>query len=264
MTEERTAIVTGGSSGIGAAAAILLAKTGVRVCLTYGGNTEGAAATVAACKDAGGDAFAFQGDVSDDAVCRDTAAQVVDRWGRIDILLNNAGMTKPADARDLEALTADDFARVYAINTIGVYQMIRACEAPLKASGQGTIVITSSIAGTDGIGSSLAYIASKGAVNSLTKALARSLAPEIRVNAVCPGFVDSAWWAKTMPEAKIEKARAASRAMSLLNRTASSEDVAEAALFFALGARSITGQLLVIDNGMTMNLGQPLPLKKDE
>ncbi|MEM9139014.1 MAG: SDR family oxidoreductase [Pseudomonadota bacterium] len=262
MIEQRTAIVTGGSSGIGAAAAKMLAQGGVRVCVTYGGNSAGAEETVAACLAAGADAFAIQGDVSDDAVCRDTAAQVMDRWGRIDVLLNNAGMTKPADARDLEALTADDFARLYAVNTIGVYQMIRACEAPLKASGQGSIVITSSIAGTDGVGSSLAYIASKGAVNSLTKALARSLAPTIRINAVCPGFVDSAWWAKTMDEAKIEKARASSRAMALLGRTASSEEVAEAVLFFALGARSITGQLLVVDNGMTLNLGQPLPVAK--
>ena len=256
--EERVAIVTGASSGIGAATARMLASAGVRVAANYAGNAEGAAAVVAACQEAGAEAIALQGDVSQDAVCRQIVNEVLDRWGRVDILVNNAGTTKSADQRDLDALDAADFERIYGVNLIGTYQMIRAALPALKKAEAASVINTSSVAGLSGVGSSIAYAASKGALNTLTLSLARSLAPEVRVNAVCPGFVDSEWWAKQHDEETIERLRARARSITPLRRVVSSEDVAEAIMLFALGGRSITGQMLTIDNGMLLNLGQPL------
>lgn len=255
---DRVAIVTGASSGIGAATARMLAEKGVAVLVNYGGNTAGAEATVAACTAAGGEAMAVQGDVADDTVCRGLVEAALERWGRLDILVNNAGVTRSADQNDLSALDAADFQRLYGVNVIGVYQMVRAAQSALSESGAGSVVNTSSIAGLTGLGSSMAYAASKGALNTMTQSLARSLAPKVRVNGVCPGFVDSEWWAKQHDEATIEKLRARARSTTLLQRVVTSEDVAEAILLFALAGRSITGQLLTVDNGLTLNMGQPL------
>ena len=257
-SENRVAIITGASSGIGAASAKMLAQAGVKVAANYAGNAEGAAGVVKECEVAGSEAIAIQGDVSQDHVCRQIVNETLDRWGRVDILINNAGTTKSADQRDLDALDAADFERIYGVNTIGTYQMVRATLPALKAHGNGSVINTSSIAGLSGIGSSMAYAASKGALNTMTLSLARSLAPEIRVNAVCPGFVDSEWWAKQHDEETIEKLRERARRTTPLRRVVSSEDVAEAIMLFALGGRSITGQLLTIDNGMLLNIGQPL------
>lgn len=258
MSEQRVAIITGGSSGIGAATALRFAQAGLKVCVNYAGNADGAAAVVAACHAAGAEAFAIQGDVSQDETCRKIVQAALDKWGRLDVLVNNAGTTKSADMSDLDALSDADFQRIYGVNTIGVYQMVRAAAAPLKASGQGSIVNTSSIAGLTGLGSCMAYAASKGALNAMTLSLARSLAPQIRVNAVCPGFVDSEWWAKQHDAETIENLRARARATTPLNRLVSSDDVAEAICLFGLNGHSITGQLLVIDNGMLLAIGQPL------
>ena len=258
MAEERVAIITGASSGIGAAAAKMMAERGVRVTVNYAGNTAGAEAVIQACQAAGSEALLIQGDVSDDATCRSIVQQTVDKWGRLDVLVNNAGTTKSADQKNLDALNADDFHRIYGVNTVGTYQMVRAAAPHLKASGEGSVVNTSSIAGITGLGSSMAYAASKAAINTMTYSLARSLAPEVRVNAICPGFVDSEWWAKQHDEATIEKLRKGAAASTLLGRGASSEEVAEVLVFYALGARSVTGQLIVVDNGTSINIGTPL------
>lgn len=255
--EQMTAIVTGASSGIGSASARAFALRGVNVLINYAGNSEGAEATAAACRDAGVDAMVMQGDVSSDEVCQAIAAAALERWGRVDVLVNNAGTTKSADPKDLSQLSAEDFERIYRVNVIGCYQMTRAAAAALKARG-GSIVNTSSIAGITGMGSSIAYAASKGAMNAMTLALARSLAPEVRVNAVCPGFVDSEWWNKQHDPETIEKLRDRARSVTLLGQVVTSEDVAEAVLHFALGARSTTGQLHVVDNGLSLNIGQPV------
>lgn len=255
--EERVAIVTGGSSGIGAATALALAERGVRVALTYVGNRDGAEQAAAACEAAGAEAAALQGDVSSDEDCQKVVRQAMVRWGRVDVLVNNAGTTKIANPADLSALSAEDFHRIYGVNVVGTYQMTRAAEDALRASGVGSVVNTSSIAGVAGLGSSMAYAASKGALNTMTLSLARSLAPDVRVNAVCPGYVASEWW-DSLEDQTIEKMRTRSTNAALLRRVSTSEDVAETVVFFALGARSVTGQLLVADNGMTLNIGTPL------
>ncbi len=255
--EERVAIVTGGSSGIGAATALMLAERGVRVALTYVGNKEGAEETAAACEAKGVEAAALQGDVSSDDDCIKVVRQAIARWGRVDVLVNNAGTTKVASMSDLSALSAEDFHRIYGVNVVGTYQMTRAAEDALRASDAGSVINTSSIAGLAGMGSSMAYAASKGALNTMTLSLARTLAPDVRVNAVCPGYVASEWW-DSLADETIGKMKARSTSAALLQRVSSSEDVAEVILFLALGARSMTGQMLTADNGMTLNIGQPL------
>jgi 3-oxoacyl-[acyl-carrier protein] reductase len=148
----------------------------------------------------------------------------------------------------------DTFSRIYAVNTVGAFQMVRACAPHLKAQ-KGSVVNVSSIAGTLGIGSSVPYIASKGALNSMTLYLARALAPDIRVNAVCPGLITTRWFVDGLGQAGFEKVKAMDQSMAHLERVSSPEDVAEAIVWLTTGARTITGELLSIDSGV--HLGGP-------
>src|SRR5262249_16006233 len=192
MGDRPVFIVTGSSSGVGAATALLLARQGAGVAINFSRDPSPAEKVAQACIDAGGDAFAIRADVADDPDCRRMAAAVLERWGRIDGLVNNAGTTRFASMRDLDALSAEDFHRIYSVNLIGPYQMVRACEKALRAA-RGAVVNVSSIRGSMGSGSCSAYACSKGALNALTVALARSLAPEIRVNGVLPGLIETRW-----------------------------------------------------------------------
>ena len=257
--EDRVAIVTGASSGIGAAAARMLAEAGVRTVLTYAGNADGAEAAAADCRAAGAEALTIQADAGSDADCLAVAEAARTAWGRIDILINNGGTTVSAPMDRLDALSAEDFQSLYQVNVVGAFQMVRACETELRASEQGSVIMTSSVSSiAAGVGSSMAYTASKGAMNTLTLQLARALAPAVRVNAVLPGFVDSAWWARRHQADEIEKMRQGAARRAVLRRYSPPEEIAEAMMLFALGGRSITGQLLVVDNGMSLNIGQPL------
>ena len=196
-----------------------------------------------------------QADVGLDADCRKLAAAAMEAWGRIDILVNNAGTTKFAAHSDLDALSADDFAGIYATNVIGPFQMVRACAPALKAGGAGAIVNVSSIAGIAGVGSSIAYAASKGALNTLTLSLARTLAPEIRVNAVCPGYVATPWFSKRFGEEAAGRITEQQAAAVPLKRAASADDVAGTVLFLAgPESRHITGEFIVIDGGMHLDI----------
>src|SRR5947209_138498 len=188
------AIVTGSASGLGAATAAILAKGGARIVVNYSNSKAEAEATADLCRSAGAEVVVVQGDVSRDEDCRKIAAAAAP-WGRLDILVNNAGTTKHVAHDNLDGLSAEDFQRIFAVNSIGPFQMLRATrsllEAAAKASGRASSVVNvSSIAGISGIGSSVAYVASKGALNVMTMSLARALAPLIRVNAVCPGYID--------------------------------------------------------------------------
>ena len=257
------ALITGGGTGIGAATAKLLAAHGWNVAINYRTSREEAEATAAACRKLGTDATAFQGDVAIDRDCRRMAKQTLARWGRIDGLVNNAGMTKVVAGADLEGLNAEDFHAIYATNVVGAYQMTRAAAPALKAKGNGSIVNVSSIVGIVGGGSSTAYAASKGALNTMTMALARALAPEIRVNAVCPSFVETRWVTSKMDAKQYKQVKADVEASSPLQRICSAEDVAESVAWFIEGGRAITGEILMIDAGVHLfGLGAAYQKKK--
>jgi len=246
MSDARIFVVTGSSSGVGAATALELARRGFSVVINYAKSAAGAEETAQACLRAGGEAVTVRADVAQDPDCRRLAAAAIDKWGRIDGLVNNAGTTKFASMRDLEALSAEDFQRIYSINLVGAYQMIRACEAPLRAS-RGAVVNVSSIAGTMGIGSSFAYACSKGALNTLTLALARALGPDIRVNAVLPGFTETRWLKEGLGD-RYSQGRDSYADRSALRTTMTPEEVA-ASIVALLESKKITGQLLTIDAG---------------
>jgi 3-oxoacyl-[acyl-carrier protein] reductase len=248
--KDHVAVVTGSATGLGAAVVLKLAERGARVLVNYTKSLKEAEETLALAKDKGVDAVLAQGDVADDADCRRIAKTAFDRWGRIDILVNNAGTTKFADHADLDALNADDFLNIYKVNVVGAFQMIRACAPHLKDSQFGRVVNISSIAGVLGVGSSVAYAASKGALNTMTKSLARSLAPEIRVNAVCPGFIGTRWFSERFGPETYARIVEHNKQSTPLHRAGTPEDVADAVLFFcAEGAQHITGETLLSDAG---------------
>jgi len=247
----KRAIVTGGGTGLGAATAVGLARRGVDICINYNSSADAANNVVAECKALGVNAFAVKADVGEDADCRALVAAAVDRLGGVDVLVNNAGINKFAKHSDLDALDAEDFLRLYKVNVVAVYQMTRAAQPHLAASGKGTIVNISSIAGVTGIGSSIAYASTKGALNTMTLSLARALAPNIRVNAVCPGYIGSGWFTKYQG-ATVESATAEQVARSTPLQVASMpEDIAETVLFFAgPESRHVTGEFIIVDAGM--------------
>lgn len=246
-------IVTGSASGIGAATAVALAAKGARVVVNYSKSEAAARETRDACLAAGGEAISVQADVGEDRDCRRLAQAALDEWGRIDALVNNAGTTKFAPHSDLEALSADDFLRIYKVNVVGAYQMVRACAPALKATGDGAIVNVSSISAKNGMGSSIAYAASKGALLTMTLSLARSLGPQVRVNAICPGLIDTNWtregWGAGY--AALEKRY---REGSALGRVGKPEEVADAIAWLVEGAALVTGEVLMVDSGMHMGL----------
>ena len=244
------AVVTGSATGLGAAVVLKLASLGTRVVVNYTKSVKEAEETVAQAKAKGVEVLLAQGDVAKDEDCRRIAKETIDRWGRIDILVNNAGTTKFADHADLDALNADDFLNIYKVNVIGAFQMIRACAPHLKASGFGRVVNVSSIAGVLGVGSSVAYASSKGALNTMTFSLARALAPEIRVNAVCPGFIGTRWFSERFGPETYARIVEHNKQSTPLHRAGTPEDVAEAIAFFCgEGARHITGETLLSDAG---------------
>jgi 3-oxoacyl-[acyl-carrier protein] reductase len=251
----KVAIVTGSATGIGAGAALALAKAGAKVVVNYSKSEAEAKGTVDAVKKAGGEALIVQGNVAADADCRKIADAALKSWGRIDILVNNAGTTKFASHEKLDALTAEDFAAIYAVNVIGPFQMIRAAAPALKASGAGAVVNVSSVAGLSGVGSSVAYAASKGALNTMTLSLARALGPEIRVNAICPGYVATRWFVDRFGQEGTDKISETQVETTPLKRAGTPEDIADAILFFCLPlSRHITGEFLAVDAGLHLSL----------
>jgi 3-oxoacyl-[acyl-carrier protein] reductase len=185
-TTRKTAIVTGSATGVGAAAAILLAQRGCNVVINYTKSKAEAEETARACQAHGADTIVYQGDVGDDAMCRGMTDAAAARWGRIDYLINNAAKTKFNPYENLDGLTADDFLAIYRVNVVGAYQMVRAVAPHMKKQGRGAIVNNSSIGGVTGIASSMAYAASKAALNMMTQSLSLVLGPEIRINAIAP------------------------------------------------------------------------------
>jgi 3-oxoacyl-[acyl-carrier protein] reductase len=257
-TPRKVAVVTGSGTGVGAATALSLAQRGWNVVVNYSRSEAEARTSEAACRAAGADTVLVRGDVADDGDCRAIAQAALARWQRIDALVNNAGVSVFGRDAEWDALDAQAFQRVLAVNTVGTFQMVRACVPHLKAA-RGCIVNVSSVAGSLGIGSSVPYIASKGAVNSMTLHLARSLAPEIRVNAVCPSLITSRWFADALGQAAYEELRVRAEAASPLGRVSTPEDVADAIVWLVTGAPTVTGELLQLDGGLHLGSAPAMP-----
>jgi 3-oxoacyl-[acyl-carrier protein] reductase len=249
MSARKAAIVTGGGTGVGAATALLLAHRGYDVLVNYSKSEAEAKESARACREAGADTLIVQGDVAGDAACRALVDAAVKRWNGLDVLVNNAGISTFVGTGNWEALDAAAFQRIYAVNLLGSFQMTRAAAPHLRAA-RGAIVNVSSVAGALGIGSSIPYIASKGAVNSLTLHLARVMAPEVRVNAVCPGMITTRWFKVGMGEENAARLRAGYEAGVPLGTSCTAEDVAEAIVWLADGARNVTGELVLLDSGL--------------
>jgi 3-oxoacyl-[acyl-carrier protein] reductase len=248
---EAVAIVTGSSSGVGAATARMLAKKGARVLINCAHDIEAGERVAAECKAMGTEAALCQGDVSSDADCRRLAETALKKWGRVDVLINSAGTTKSVSHYNLEGLASEDFLRIFSVNTLGPFQMARAVAPHMKARGEGAIVNVSSTAGLRGTGSSIAYGVSKAGLNALTQSLARVLAPEIRVNAVCPGFIQGRWVKNALGDA-YEEHKAHWQTNSPLRKAATPDEVAATIVWLVESAVLMTGQIIVTDAGMTL------------
>jgi 3-oxoacyl-[acyl-carrier protein] reductase len=242
----KTALVTGGVSGIGLAAVALFARSGARVAANHLPDDPRAPSVIAELRGEGLDVIAAPGDVGLPGEAETMVAKAAADLGRLDFLLNNAGTpgtTEPIAFENLDAMTEDFWSRLLAVNLIGPFRCTRAA-APHLARARGAVVNTASIAGLGSKGSSIAYGATKAGLVNLTTNLARALAPAVRVNAVAPGLVDSPWTAH-WPRAWKDQAIQA----SLLGRLCRPEDIAEAMLFLCAGGAMITGRTLVVDGG---------------
>ena len=245
----KVAVITGSSSGIGAATARLFARNGFNVVINFSRDPAPANAVADECRGLGAEALVVQANVADDQQCRALAQAVEQKWGRCDALVNNAGTTKFVAAGNLEGLSAQDFHDIYSVNVIGAYQMIRALAPLMKQNPGAGVVNISSVAAVMGVGSSVAYMASKGALNAMTFGLARALGPEIRVNAIGPGMVETPWLQNGLGAEQYDARRQAYRSATPLAETIQPEDVADAAYWLCVGARKTTGEFMLVDSG---------------
>jgi len=245
------AIVTGGGTGIGAAVVRRLAERGVRCVVNYASSRDEAEALAEEV-----DGIAVRADVASDPDCRALAAAAVEKWGRLDFLVNNAGRTKFAAHEDLDALEMDDWLDIYRLNTVGAFQMIRACTAAMREGPHSAVVNVASVAGVFGVGSSVAYAASKGALITMTKSLARVLAPAIRVNAVAPGYVGTGWFEKRLGEEGFARLNARIAGATPMAMAAMAEDIAgPIAMMLDPAGRAITGEVTLVDAGAHLDVG---------
>ncbi len=245
------AIVTGGGTGIGASVVRRLAGRGVRCVVNYATSRDEAEALAAEV-----DGIAVQADVADDGACRALAAAAVAKWGRVDLLVNNAGRTKFAAHEDLDALTGDDFVDLYRLNTVAAFQMIRACATSMREGRIGSVVNVASVAGVYGMGSSVAYAASKGAMITMTLSLARVLAPAIRVNAVAPGYVGTGWFEKRLGADGFERLNDRVAAGVPMAFATGPDDIAGPIVnLLDPASRVITGEVITLDAGSHLDVG---------
>ena len=244
----KVVLVTGSATGVGRAAALRFAQNGYHVVVNYSRSEADARETLQLVTACGVRGLLVKADVGVDAEVRGMLQAIDQEFGRLDVLVNNAACTWFVDHADFEALTEDKWDRILQVNLKGPFFVTRAATPLLKKSGGGAIVNVSSVAGIGGEGSSIAYAASKGALNTMTRSLARVLGPEIRVNAVCPGPIDTRWLRAVMTEEQLN----ARTANYPLQRPAYPEDIADTIYYLAAGTTLTTGQCLVVDGGRTM------------
>lgn len=254
----RVVLISGASSGVGRAAASMFAQRGARVMINYRKSKQSAEAVVAEIRDAGGEAFCMAGDVADDQACRQLVEATEDRWGSIDVLVNNAGTTEFIPFSDLEAATDEVWERILRVNLLGPFHLIRAAESSLKEGG-GEIVNVSSVAGLAALGSSVPYACSKAALNTLTVAMARTLAPHVRVNAVAPGFIAGRWLEEGLGD-HYQAVKERYEQSVPLQAVCQPEDVARAIVSLVEGSDLVTGQVVACDSGLMMI--DPLGLRR--
>jgi 3-oxoacyl-[acyl-carrier protein] reductase len=247
IQNKSVALVTGASTGIGRAAAIALAAAGFDVAINYARNKNAAEEAAALAQEKGAKTVLFQCDVSDDTCVRSMLKGVEAEFGRLDALVNNAGVTTNVKPRDFEALTSEEWDRVFAVNVRGVFQVTRAA-APLLRIARGSVVNTASIVGLRPGPQPLPYAASKAAVVSLTKLLALNLGPEIRVNAVAPGWIEGEWMERMLAD-KYEELIGRRAKSTPLRRCATPDDVAEVIVNLLTSNRFVNGEVIVIDGG---------------
>jgi 3-oxoacyl-[acyl-carrier protein] reductase len=249
----KAAIVTGSATGMGRSTALMLAELGCTVVVNHSRSEAEARDPAAEVEKRGAEALLVQADVSSDVDCKRMVQAAVDRWGRLDVLVNNAGTTVFVPHRDLDALTDEAWDRIWAVNVKGAFYMSRAAAVPMRAAGQGAIVNVSSTAGVRGGGSSIPYAASKAALINLTVSMARVLAPEVRVNCVAPGFIDTRWLAQGYGE-RFEAMRENVRQSTPLRDAGQPEHMAQAVLSMITGMDWVTGQTVVVDGGASIRL----------
>src|SRR5580700_7139964 len=248
MTEGKpVALITGASTGIGRAAAVALAAAGFDVAINYARSEKAARETAEQAQAKGAKTLLFQCDVSDDPTVRKMLAAVEQEFGQLDALVNNAGTTTEVGPKDFEALTAEIWDRVFAVNVRGMFQVTRAAAPLLKKTG-GSIVNTASIVGLRPGPQPLPYAASKAAVVSLTKLLALNLGQEIRVNAVAPGWMEGDWMMRMLKD-KYDDLMARRARNTPLDRCVTAEDVAEVIVNLIISNRLVNGEIVVVDGG---------------
>ncbi len=245
----KAAIISGSATGVGAATAIQLAKEGWDVMVNYTKSKTEAEETSRICREAGADVLLIQADVSEDSNCRMMVEKAMQRWGHLDALVNNAGATKYCALPNLEGLNTEDFLSLYQTNVLSAFQLSRAAAPHLKTV-EGCIVNVSSISALNGVGSSIAYTCSKGAMVTLTLSLAHALSPDVRVNCICPGFIQGRWTKNFLGDRYEDVNRNFAQA-STLKRTTTPEDIADAVAYFVTRAKLSTGEIRTIDGGFS-------------
>ena len=249
MSSRKAALVTGGATGIGRSAVLALARAGFDVALNYSSSEAAARETAAAAEKLGARALLVRCDVSDEKGVRAMLKQVEDAFGRLDVLVNNAGTTASWKPKDLDTLSLEEWDRVFAVNVRGLFQVTRAA-VPLLKKSEGCVINTASIVGLLPGPQPLPYAASKAAVVNLTKTLAWNLGPEIRVNAVAPGWMEGDWM-KRMLKDKYDDLMGKRAKATPLKRVVTADDVAETMMGLIQGNRFVTGEVIVIDGGFT-------------
>jgi len=249
MASRKVALVTGAATGIGRSAVLALARAGYDVVVNYSSSEKAARETAAQAEKLGAKTLVIKCDVADEAGVRAMLQSVRKKFNRLDVLINNAGTTASWKPKELETLSLEEWDRVFAVNVRGLFQVTRAA-APLLKEAKGCIVNTASIVGLRPGPQPLPYAASKAAVVNLTKTLAWNLGPEIRVNAVAPGWMEGDWM-KRMLKDKYDELMGKRAKATPLKRVVTADDVAETMMSLVEGNRFVTGEIIVIDGGFT-------------